>query len=131
MDRGMDGGIDRDGGGAADPAAPRSHNERLILSLLLREGALPAAELARRTELSKPTVSLILRGFEEDADDDDPHVERQEVTDDADNATQKSATIEHGISPPPLTPRTENGGSNSQHGCTLSDRLLEIGAHTH
>lgn len=66
MDRGMDGGIDRDGGGAADPAAPRSHNERLILSLLLREGALPAAELARRTELSKPTVSLILRGFEED-----------------------------------------------------------------
>ena len=44
----------------------RAHNERLVLSLLLRHGALPGAELARRAGLSPPTVSGILRGLEAD-----------------------------------------------------------------
>lgn len=44
----------------------RDHNERLILSLLQRHRAAPAADLARRTGLSKPTVSTILRDLEED-----------------------------------------------------------------
>lgn len=44
----------------------RDHNERLILSLLQRHRAVPAADLARRTGLSKPTVSTILRDLEED-----------------------------------------------------------------
>lgn len=42
----------------------RDHNERLLLSILLIVGAVPAAELARRTGLSKPTVSTILRNLE-------------------------------------------------------------------
>ena len=42
----------------------RDHNERLILSTLQVYQALPAAELARRTGLSKPTVSTILRILE-------------------------------------------------------------------
>ncbi len=33
----------------------RDHNERLILSILQFHQAVPAAELARRTGLSKPT----------------------------------------------------------------------------
>ena len=44
----------------------RDHNERLILSILQRHRAIPAAELARRTGLSKPTVSTILRNLEHD-----------------------------------------------------------------
>lgn len=44
----------------------RDHNERLILSILQRHRAVPAAELARRTGLSKPTVSTILRNLEDD-----------------------------------------------------------------
>lgn len=44
----------------------RDYNERLILSILQFERAVPAAELARRTGLSKPTVSTILRNLEAD-----------------------------------------------------------------
>ncbi|MCB2128486.1 MAG: ROK family transcriptional regulator [Rhodobacteraceae bacterium] len=44
----------------------RDHNERLLLFLLLRHRAIPAAELARVTGLSKPTVSAILRKLEDD-----------------------------------------------------------------
>lgn len=44
----------------------RDHNERLILSILHRYKTVPAAELARRTGLSKPTVSTILRNLETD-----------------------------------------------------------------
>ena len=42
----------------------RDHNERLLLSLLLRHGSLPASELARRAGLSPPTVSGILKRLE-------------------------------------------------------------------
>ncbi len=44
----------------------RNHNERLLLSLLLRHGALPASDLARRAGLSPPTVSAILKRLEID-----------------------------------------------------------------
>ncbi|MBY6137155.1 ROK family transcriptional regulator [Nocardioides marinus] len=43
----------------------RDHNARLILSILHRERAVAGAELARRTGLSRPTVSTILRELEE------------------------------------------------------------------
>ncbi|MGH1355931.1 MAG: ROK family transcriptional regulator [Thalassovita sp.] len=44
----------------------RDYNERLILSILQRHSAVPAAELARRTGLSKPTVSTIVKKLETD-----------------------------------------------------------------
>lgn len=42
-------------------SAMRDHNERLILTTINREGALPGSEIARRTGLSAQTVSNILR----------------------------------------------------------------------
>ncbi|GAB1580595.1 ROK family transcriptional regulator [Phyllobacterium phragmitis] len=44
----------------------RAYNERLVLSLVRRRGALPRAEIARLTGLSAQTVSVIMRGLEED-----------------------------------------------------------------
>ena len=44
----------------------RDHNERLILSLLQRDGAMPGSEIARHTHLSAQTVSVILRKLEND-----------------------------------------------------------------
>ncbi len=44
----------------------RNHNERLILTLVQRHGALPGSDLARRSGLSAPTVSAILRSLEGD-----------------------------------------------------------------
>lgn len=45
----------------------RNHNERLILTLLQREGALAGSDLARLTGLSPQTTSVILRKLEHDA----------------------------------------------------------------
>ena len=45
----------------------RNHNERLLLSLLLRHGSLPASELSRRAGLSPPTISAILKRLEAEA----------------------------------------------------------------
>jgi predicted NBD/HSP70 family sugar kinase len=42
----------------------RDHNERLLLSLLQRNGPMPGSDLARLAELSPPTVSSILRRLE-------------------------------------------------------------------
>jgi predicted NBD/HSP70 family sugar kinase len=42
----------------------RNHNERLLLSLLQRNGDLPGSDLARLSSLSPPTVSAILRRLE-------------------------------------------------------------------
>ena len=39
----------------------RAHNERLVLSLVRRHGALAKADIARRTGLSAQTVSVIMR----------------------------------------------------------------------
>lgn len=44
----------------------RNHNERLLLSLLQRHGEAPGSDLARRSGLSAPTVSAILRRLESD-----------------------------------------------------------------
>jgi len=42
----------------------RDHNERLLLSLLQRNGPMPGSDLAKLAELSPPTVSTILRRLE-------------------------------------------------------------------
>lgn len=44
----------------------RNFNERLILTLLQRHGALPGSEIARRANLSPQTISVILRRLEQD-----------------------------------------------------------------
>ncbi len=44
----------------------RAHNERLVLSLIRRNGALPKAEIARLTGLSAQTISVIMRALEGD-----------------------------------------------------------------
>lgn len=45
----------------------RNHNERLILTILQREGPMAGSELARLTGLSPQTTSVILRKLEHDA----------------------------------------------------------------
>ncbi|OIQ45769.1 MAG: sugar kinase [Roseobacter sp. MedPE-SW] len=62
----MDGDITTRRRGGVNQSGLRDHNERLILSVLQRHKTVPAAELARRTGLSKPTVSTILRNLEDD-----------------------------------------------------------------
>src|SRR5210317_2074400 len=44
----------------------RERNERLVLTILRRQGALPKAEIARITGLSAQTVSVIMRALEKD-----------------------------------------------------------------
>ncbi|MDD9923132.1 MAG: ROK family transcriptional regulator [Boseongicola sp.] len=44
----------------------RERNERLVLSILRRQGALPKVEIARKTGLSAQTVSVIMRALETD-----------------------------------------------------------------
>lgn len=48
------------------PAGMRAQNERLLLTLIRRHGALAKAEIARMTGLSAQTVSVIMRGLEAD-----------------------------------------------------------------
>ncbi len=45
----------------------RLYNERLILSLIRRHGAIPKAEIARLTSLSAQTVSVIMRQLDADS----------------------------------------------------------------
>ena len=47
------------------PSVLRAMNERSVLELIRREGPVSRAEVARRTGLSKPTVSLALAGLAE------------------------------------------------------------------
>jgi predicted NBD/HSP70 family sugar kinase len=44
----------------------RARNERLVLSLVRRDGAVAKSDIARRTGLSAQTVSVIMRGLEAD-----------------------------------------------------------------
>ncbi|MES2916360.1 MAG: ROK family transcriptional regulator [Pseudomonadota bacterium] len=44
----------------------RDHNERLVLSLVRQHGALAKSDIARMTGLSAQTVSVIMRGLEQD-----------------------------------------------------------------
>ncbi|MBT0956416.1 ROK family transcriptional regulator [Alphaproteobacteria bacterium KMM 3653] len=62
----MDGDSIRGQSAGVNQSGIRDHNERLILTVLQRHRALPAADLSRRTGLSKPTVSTILRNLESD-----------------------------------------------------------------
>lgn len=52
--------------GGANQQGVRDHNERLILSMIQRQGALPGSDLARMAGLSPQTVSVILRKLEQD-----------------------------------------------------------------
>jgi len=44
----------------------RDYNERLLLTMLLRHGAMPGSDLARLANISSQTVSVILRKLEKD-----------------------------------------------------------------
>lgn len=44
----------------------RNHNERLLLTLLQRQGEMPGSDLAKLSGLSPPTVSAILKRLEND-----------------------------------------------------------------
>lgn len=50
----------------ASPTRVRAWNERLVLDLVRRSGPLSRAEIARLTGLSAQTVSVIVRGLEQD-----------------------------------------------------------------
>jgi DNA-binding transcriptional ArsR family regulator len=50
---------------AGTPSLLRAINERSLLELIRREGAMSRAEAARRSGLSKPTVSQALLGLED------------------------------------------------------------------
>jgi predicted NBD/HSP70 family sugar kinase len=63
----MDGNTVNASGAGVNQRGIRDYNERLILSILQRHKAVSGADLARRTGLSKPTVSAILRKLEADS----------------------------------------------------------------
>ncbi|MDH3663069.1 MAG: ROK family transcriptional regulator [Alphaproteobacteria bacterium] len=50
----------------SNQASLRAYNERLVLSLVRRQGGLAKADIARATGLSAQTVSVIMRGLERD-----------------------------------------------------------------
>lgn len=62
----MDGTKIRSLSGGANQSGLRDYNERLLLSMLQRNGAMPGSDLARRAGLSPQTVSVILRKLEKD-----------------------------------------------------------------
>ena len=50
----------------SNQAGMRAYNERLVLSLVRRDGALAKSDIARLTGLSAQTVSVIMRSLEAD-----------------------------------------------------------------
>ncbi len=56
----------RDPMGGVNQSGVRDHNERLVLSLIQRHGGLASADIARRSNLSAQTVSIIIRALEKD-----------------------------------------------------------------
>ncbi|MGB0661412.1 MAG: ROK family protein [Mangrovicoccus sp.] len=62
----MDGTDFGEGPKGANQIRLRAHNERLILSLIQRQGPMPGMDLAKSTGLSAQTVSNILRKLEAD-----------------------------------------------------------------
>ena len=52
--------------GGVNQSGVRNHNERLLLSMLHRNGPMPGSDMARRAGLSPQTVSVILRKLEKD-----------------------------------------------------------------
>jgi len=55
-----------DPSGGANQTRVRAHNSRLVLTLVRRHGSLPKSEISRRSGLSPQTVSVIMRGLEQD-----------------------------------------------------------------
>ncbi len=53
-------------GGGANQTGARAYNDRLVLSLIRREGTLSKAELARRTGLSPQTLGLIVKRLQKE-----------------------------------------------------------------
>ncbi|WP_282604198.1 ROK family transcriptional regulator [Pelagibius sp. Alg239-R121] len=53
-------------GGGTNQTGARAYNERLVLSLIRRNGRLAKAELARMTGLSAQTITLIVKSLEAD-----------------------------------------------------------------
>jgi predicted NBD/HSP70 family sugar kinase len=62
----MDGSKIRTLSGGVNQRGLRDHNERLLLSMLQRNGPMPGSDLARVAGLSPQTVSVILRKLEND-----------------------------------------------------------------
>lgn len=62
----MDGSKIRALSGGVNQRGLRDHNERLLLSMLQRNGPMPGSDLARIAGLSPQTVSVILRKLEKD-----------------------------------------------------------------
>ena len=62
----MDGDQGRDLSIGVNQSGVRDHNERLVLTMIQRDGAMPGIEVARRTGLSPQTASNILRKLETD-----------------------------------------------------------------
>ncbi len=62
----MDGSKIRTLSGGVNQSGLRDHNERLLLSMLQRNGPMPGSDLARIAGLSPQTVSVILRKLEGD-----------------------------------------------------------------
>jgi len=62
----MDGSKIRSLSGGVNQSGLRDHNERLLLSMLQRNGPMPGSDLARVASLSPQTVSVILRKLEGD-----------------------------------------------------------------
>lgn len=60
----MDGGKIRTYSGGVNQSGVRAHNERLLLSVIQRHGALSGVELARHMGLTPPAVSTMLRKLE-------------------------------------------------------------------
>lgn len=54
----------RDAGGGATQFAVRNHNERIVLALIRAEGTIASADIARATNLSAQTASVITRALE-------------------------------------------------------------------
>jgi predicted NBD/HSP70 family sugar kinase len=61
-----DTGADESGIRGSNQAGMRAHNERLVLSLVRKQGALAKSDIARMTGLSAQTVSVIMRALEQD-----------------------------------------------------------------
>lgn len=62
----MDGNKVRGLSSGVNQRGVRNYNERLLLSMFMRHGALPGSDLARMAGLSPQTVSVILRKLEKD-----------------------------------------------------------------
>lgn len=62
----MDGGKIRALSGGVNQRRVRNRNERLLMSILQRQGALPGIDLAKRMGLTPPAISTMLRKLESD-----------------------------------------------------------------